>query len=64
MASGCELYCSIWQGQVFGFKPDLLALFVVCFCRGFVVCECVEGTGGEDSVLLQLFCTPLGELVV
>jgi hypothetical protein len=51
MASGCELYCSVQQGQVFGFEPDQLALFVVCFCQGFVVCECVEGAGGEDLVL-------------
>jgi hypothetical protein len=64
VSSGCELYCSIWQGQVLGFEPDLLALFVVCFCWGFIVCECIEGTGGKDSVLSQLFCASFGELVV
>jgi hypothetical protein len=64
VASGCELYCSIWQGQVLGFEPDLLALFIECSCWGFIVCEGVEGTGGEDSVLSQLFCTSFGELVV
>jgi hypothetical protein len=51
MLPGCKLYCSIWQGQVLGFEPDLLALFVVCFCQGFIVCECVEGASGKDSVL-------------
>jgi hypothetical protein len=51
MASRCELYCSVRQGQVLGFEPDQLALFVVRFCRGFVVRECVEGAGGEDPML-------------
>jgi hypothetical protein len=51
MASGGELYCSVWQGQVLGFEPDQLALFVVHFGRGFVVRECVEGAGGEDPML-------------
>jgi hypothetical protein len=51
MASGCELYCSVQQGQVLGFEPDQLALFVVGFCRGFIVREHVEGVGGKDLVL-------------
>jgi hypothetical protein len=64
MVSGSELYCSIWQGQVLGFEPDQLALFVVRFCWGFVVRECVEGAGGEDSVLSELFHASFSKLVV
>jgi hypothetical protein len=64
MVSGCKLYCSIWQGQVLGFEPDLLSLFVVHFCQGFIVCKGVECRGGKDSVLLQLFCASFGKLVV
>jgi hypothetical protein len=29
----------------------MIVTFVVRFRRGFVVRECVEGAGGEDSVL-------------